>query len=96
MLTAKEAKELFKYYECEDLSVDILINNINKYIKSACENKEIEMGYMVDGTKYTYKTVKKVIKILEHNGYSAKICDILTNPNHPNYPTHIELNISWW
>lgn len=95
MLTAKESRKLSKY-ECENLSVDVLMNNINKYIKLACEDKEIEMNYMVDGTKYTSKTVKKAIKVLKHNGYSVKICRIITNPDNPNYPVHIELNIKWW
>lgn len=95
MLTAKEARKISKY-ECKDLPVDILINDIDKYIKSSCENKEIKMNYMVDGTKYTYKTVKKAVEILKNNGYIVKICEIITNPNYPNRPNHIELNIRWW
>lgn len=95
LLNAEEARELSSY-KCENLSVDDLIDDIDKYIKITCSEKKIEMYYIADKTKYTLKTVKKAIKILKHNGYNAKICKNTTNKNNPNYPSHIELFIRWW
>jgi len=93
MLTAKEARKLSKY-KCENLSVNILIDNINKYIKSACDEKRIEMSYIVDETKYSFKTTKKAIKILKRKGYRVKAKRISSQT--PNYPNHMELTIRWW
>ncbi len=93
MLKSKDAK-LLSSFECEDRPLEELLQKIEKFIYEYASKKNTCILWMIDGSKYSQKTIKKAIKCLVKNGYKVKVRKMQTK--YKNELANVELTIFWW
>lgn len=93
MISRADAHKL-SMFDCENRTVDELLQGIEKYIYQYATQKKIRLLYAVDGTKYTPETLKKAIKQLRKLKYKVKV--VRKKDNGINTPRITEIMIKWW